>query len=346
MIDNLGNNIELSLDLNGHVLILGQTGQGKTFMQCRMIEKYCQQKKKCLIFDYSGSFTKKELEKHRFKYENEVQRVQVAREKFVWPLRVQNKQNVVADIADALLGVIKCEAYFQRKWLYQMIEELIVEKGSICISDIIQRLDNQMYEESLSESVIGNVEALGRLLTRLEPYGCLNNFYICPYESGKCDESQLVQIIELTDLPQQQRRFLTELLISLLWKEIYRQDIEKRCEVMILDEMQFMGVKDGGPVSGILREGRKRNLSAILSTQLTGKYNKAEIQTLQQAANIIFFKPSDDEIRAFAKIIDTKNAKKWEAKLTNLERGEAVLKGRYIINGRKSPSKIPIIIRT
>lgn len=348
MRDNYENIIELSSDPNGHILILGQTGGGKTYALCRMVENYCQEKKKILILDYSGSFTEQELEKQGFKYGKCIRCTNVAKEEFIWDLRVQNTKDVAADIADALLEAMKCEAYPQHTLLHKTVEELYEKKRYICISEVIRKLEHELWSEQVNESLSGNIDGLGRLLTRLGPYKRLNNFYIRQYESSSFDDSHWIQIVDLTNFPQQQREFMSKLLVSLLWKEVYRQDVENRCEIIILDELQHLSLEPNSSVAGILREGRKRDLSAVLSTQLTGKYNKVQLQTLQQAGNIIFFRPADDEVRTFARIIDSRNLKIWEEKLSHLERGQAILKGSYTVNGRqrRSPIRTPIIIRT
>lgn len=348
MKDDYGNVIELSPEPNGHSLFLGQTGQGKTYALCRLSENYCEQGKKMLILDYSGSFTEHELDEKKFKYNKDIKRVNVTTERFEWYFRIRNKKDVACDIADALLGVLRCEAYPQRTLLHRIIGEVIDKTGYVNIPDIVRRLERELWSEQESESLHGNIDALGRLLTRLGPYKRLDNFYISQYESTSIDDSHLIQIVDLTNLPHQHRNFMSELLVSLLWKEVYRQDVENRCEIVILDELQHLSLDPNSSVAGILREGRKRNLSAVLSTQLTGKYNKVQLQTLQQAGNIMFFRPADDEVRTFAQIIDSRNSKIWVEKLSNLERGQAILKGNYIINGRhrKSPIRTPIIIQT
>lgn len=348
MRDNHGNIIQLLPEPNGHVLILGQTGQGKTYELCRLVEEYCGQGKRMFIVDYSGSFTEQELEKQGLKDKKCIRRINVAKEEFTWDLRVQNHKDVAADIADALLLVMRCEAYPQHTLLHKVIEELFEKKRYVNIPEVIRKLEHELWSEQVSESLSGNIDALGRLLTRLGPYKRLSNFYIRQYEATSIDDNYLIQIVDLTNLPQQQRDFLSMLLVSLLWKEVYRQEIDNRCEILILDEIQHLSLAPNSAVAGILREGRKRNLSAVLSTQLTGKYNKVQVQTLQQAGNIILFRPADDEIRTFAQMIDSRNSKIWIEKLSNLERGQAILKGNYTVNGRqrRSPIQTPIIIRT
>ena len=72
--DQEGNTIEVKgtpMASNNHRLILGKSGYGKTWCCYRMIEEAVEQKKKCVIFDYSGSYTMKEQERSKFACKNQ-----------------------------------------------------------------------------------------------------------------------------------------------------------------------------------------------------------------------------------------------------------------------------------
>lgn len=60
------NNIKLIEKPNGHMLVLGQSGAGKTYFMCRRMEEDRNNGKNILVFDYSGSYTRKEFEKINF----------------------------------------------------------------------------------------------------------------------------------------------------------------------------------------------------------------------------------------------------------------------------------------
>lgn len=60
------NQIGLQEGANRHCLLLGKSGCGKTWSCYRMLEATLDQGKTCLVFDYSGSFTSKELIKGDF----------------------------------------------------------------------------------------------------------------------------------------------------------------------------------------------------------------------------------------------------------------------------------------
>ena len=66
--DQEGNTIKMKgtpMASNNHRLILGKSGYGKTWCCYRMVEEAVEQNKKCVIFDYSGSYTAEEQERSK-----------------------------------------------------------------------------------------------------------------------------------------------------------------------------------------------------------------------------------------------------------------------------------------
>ena len=219
------------------------------------------------------------------------------------------------------------------------------QKGeSVNLPNIMEELQKMLLEEEKTEEVLGSKEDIGKLLTRLAPYEDLKNFNI---EKGKTSDENMmpITIFDLVDFPEGQRKFLTEFMTSLLWRETYRQEYRNHCDVLLLDEMQFLSIREGGTLSSMLREGRKKGLRVVLSTQFICHYDKAEIQALQQADNMLIFHPTPEDCKHSAKIIDSMEGKAWEKILQSLKKGEAVLKGSYKIDGRSRVSFDPIVVR-
>ncbi len=185
---------------------------------------------------------------------------------------------------------------------------------------------------------------IARLLTRLTPYAGNGEFNIAQGITS-AEDLKPITIIELADYPESQRKFLTEFMVSLLWRETYRQEFRNRCDVLLLDEMQFLPVGEKSTLAAMLREGRKKKLEVILATQFVGHYDKAEIQALQQAGNIVIFCPTWEDCRLSAKMIGTGDVKAWDKILMRLRKGEAVLKGSYRIDGRNRISFGAIVIK-
>ena len=68
LMDKEKNRIQLSSKPNGHLLVLGKSGMGKTFYICRKVEEEVENGHFIMLFDFSSSYSNKELERANFKY--------------------------------------------------------------------------------------------------------------------------------------------------------------------------------------------------------------------------------------------------------------------------------------
>ena len=323
----------------------GQSGQGKTYFLCRRAEEYVSEGKKILIIDYSGSFTQKELAEKNFKYQDKIHCYQIdEKSPLTWQLRIKNRRDFKKDITDTFLEVLGCESYFQQELLETAVDRIFDRQDSLRILDLMDELKDMLVEEEAEEQTTGNVDNIGRLLTRLRLYQSIESLRI---KKGIVDRKEFapISIIDVSNFPEKQRKFLTKLFLSLLWKESFRQEVENRCDVIMLDEIQFLSVAEGSTLSAFLREGRKRGWELVLSTQFIKNYDQEARQVLQQAANIVIFRPTPEDCRFSAKIIDAKGYGAWEGLLMTLERGEAVLKGTYCIENSGKIATTPIIVK-
>lgn len=78
-----------------------------------------------------------------------------------------------------------------------------------------------------------------------------------------------------------------------------------------------------------------------MATQFLRDRDSEEIETLMQANNKVFFRPTEREMRMVAGWIG--KVEDWFPILENLETGQAVLKGKYFINNSKK-SQEPIVV--
>ena len=72
LMDKENHEIKICKTPNPHILILGKSGEGKTYFCCRKIEEEIQDGKSVLIFDYSKSYSLPELHKCKFRYSESV----------------------------------------------------------------------------------------------------------------------------------------------------------------------------------------------------------------------------------------------------------------------------------
>ena len=120
-----GHRIHLTKEGNGHMLVLGNSGQGKTYFLCRMLEKYCEERKKVLILDFSGSYSQTELHEKKFKYPERVRRYNLTNGKFCWMYRASSQEMVAGDLNDALLCCLHINSYFQKKLLFDAVIKVL-----------------------------------------------------------------------------------------------------------------------------------------------------------------------------------------------------------------------------
>lgn len=153
-------------------------------------------------------------------------------------------------------------------------------------------------------------------------------------------ERKEIEIIQLSGYGEQERKFAVTLLSEIYWEEV-RQG-KRKSEVVVFDEFQFLSLKPGSSLAAMLREGRKFSLAVYMSSQFLGNYSSEEIDTLMQAGNMLFFKPVPKERRLIAKYIDSKNWRQWEVILDDLNIGEAVLKGHFIVGQNQRVLTNPI----
>ena len=216
--DKEGHEVHLIGEANGHKLVYGNSGQGKTFFLMRELEGYCEQEKKILILDYSGSFTEKELVEKKFLYPAKVKRLNLAEELFQWTFCADSIELCIKNVADALGEVLNCGSYYQKKLLEEAVRRTLESENDICISRLLRIIEEMLLEEQINENTGRIAENLQHLLTRLFPYEDIDNFVIRNQEA-QIDMDEPLTIIDISCYPEGQRRFLTRLIVSLLWRE-------------------------------------------------------------------------------------------------------------------------------
>lgn len=338
--DMEGHKIQIAREGNGHILVYGKSGQGKTYFLCRMLEEYCKIGKKVLIIDFSGSYTEAQLKKNNFSDLDEVKRYDLMKQVLVWHYRVKEDELFYNDVLDILCRLLKCNSIYQMDMLKEALERCIKKNGMFNLKDMIDELREMMDEACEDELNVRNQEYIDKILMKIRPYS-IKNFKVV---RGNTDDKWLVSIIDLTNYPAQQRKFLAEFFLELFWKEVYRQEFANHCDVILLDEMQFMSMKIGDTLSDMLREGRKKNIEVVLSTQFVSSYDREALLALQQVDNTVIFHPADKDCKWAAMSIDCVDYKKWQKKLLKLRRGEAILKGFYRLNNGNNILSTPIII--
>lgn len=337
LMDKENHEIKICKTPNPHILILGKSGEGKTYFCCRKIEEEIQDGKSVLIFDYSKSYSLPELHKCKFRYSESVRIFNPLEKRtdFIFGM-----DRIESALVDSFVNALRILSYYQKKLLREAIFRVVDSTDSLTIPALIECLEEMLSEMISSESE----KNIGHLLARLGPYSELDNIRIMtgnPTYNIGTDAN--VTIIQFSDFPELQRIFLTEFLAEMFWREV--RNGYKRADIVLLDEFQNMQITPGSALSAMLREGRKFGLGVYLSSQFLGNYNREAVDTLMQAGNMFFFKPVQREMKFIASLIDPDEIPAWRKILQSLQVGEAVLKGRYSLNGNTREIETPIICK-
>lgn len=316
---------------------------GKSFCNYRLIEEAVATGKKVLILDYTKSYTFEERAKANFLYEDKTIEFNPVAHPFFWISNYKDKQLFERDLCDALISALNISSYFQKKWLIRAVSMHLQKNGCLNFSKFLKTLEEMYYfsvEAGESQEDLNNLK---RLLSKFEPYGKINGIFLKNSEDKNL-MSRNVYIIRLSGYSELERKFLSNLFVSLLWKEVQHGE-SRKFDVCVLDEVQNVSLKEGNALSSFLREGRKHEMRLILSTQFISDYSKGEISSLLQAGNVLIFNPDETDLKFSAQIIDCQNYKQWQKLLSNLNVGSVVLKGHYQINEKNTICVRPIICK-
>lgn len=335
--DKEGNEINVLAVPNGHMLVLGKSGMGKTYFLCRELERHYEAGEKCLIMDFSGSYTWEELRKNEFLYIKNIIEINPWERKELFFYFIEDVEKI---LADALVCSLRISSYYQKELLLEAVNNVLETEGKLSMRRLVVQLEKLLSVKVAKEEH----DNLLHLLTRLGPFSDIGNLEIMPAISQDNGQQQIV-ILQLSNFPDLQKKFLMSFFSELLWGEIRR--MQRRADVYVFDEFQNLELKKGSAISSILREGRKMQVVALLSSQYVAYEDKSVKQMLMQCGNMIFFRPTEEGLRNVSQWISELDASKWRNILSTLDVGEMVLKGTYYIgtNPRKCTKPICCMVQ-
>lgn len=346
MRDREGNVIEMTETPNEHILIWGQSGQGKTYFTCRKMENDISKGKRVLVVDFSGSYSLEELQKNKVKLADELEILDVSQEDLYWKVPCQNKEDFIAILSGTLLECLNITSFYQSKWIKKALAYHLEKNPFFSVPSFIDSLERLLNEGNVVLMSAADEKNVSHLLSRLMPFEKLYNFKVYYAEKGTLDVPwKQATVLQISGFADEERGFLAAMILNLLWTETRLYGSHKRFDTLVLDEVQFLSLKSGKPFSNMLREGRKYGIALIVATQFLSAYDKAELETLMQAGHFLVFKPSANDISFSAKMVAPEGVTSWRKILSKLQIGQAVLTGPHHINGNASVATAPIICK-
>lgn len=335
--DRDGNIVKLGGEFNDSVLITGKSGTGKTTLaltHCLELAtgKKDGKRKVVYIIDYSDSYTKKEIDKYGSYINEYIEFV----EPLEWKLNFDSDEVFLEEISECILDTVgklgcnqKAELMDSMKLFYKG-NNFISLQGIVNMVKGIPPVQSGEKKQKISKS---------NIINNIYPYKDVDVSFV--NRSSSILEGK-VYIIQLSKYRWSDRMFLARLLTELIWRETMYE--VSNVDAILIDECHHMPLKKGSTLSNMLKEGRRRGLSVIISTQSISQYKQYERSTLMQAANRINLRSTDNESREIARKIAPSNIEEIECELRKLSRGQGLISGSYTFNNGKLLHEKPIVV--
>lgn len=294
---------------NPHLMIMGESGSGKTYAAQCLIAELSQQDIPSVIFDYGQSFELASVEHVFLKFAAPCEYLVgehglVLNPLQIFPTDIRGPVAVatrVSDVFDAVyhLGDI------QRKVLIDAILSAF-EKQGIEANDrhtwqkplpTLTVLQEVLEELSLNKEYPNYKNAIG-IAARLTTFFMLNSFRNdgtpWSWDAFINDRKQRVHILQFRGLEGKTRRIIVEVLLWHLFfylKSLGQGPLRLYC---VLDEAHHLSFRDGGPVDSLLREARKFGLGLIFASQQPEDFSPA---AFSNSATKLVFQTSDPGLK-------------------------------------------------
>jgi DNA phosphorothioation-dependent restriction protein DptH len=325
---------------NPHLMIMGESGSGKTYaVQCLMAE-LAQQGIPSVVFDYGQGFEAHTLEAVFSKY--------AAPEEYVlgeqgialnpleiFPADIHGPKSVATRVADMFDAVYQLGA-IQRKVLLDAI--LRVFRAAGILSDDratwkkpapnLAALQDALEELAADKSYANARNAVG-IAARLTTFFMLSSFRTdgaaWSWDTIISNQKHPVQILQFRGLEGKTQRILVEVLLWHLFFYLKSHGQGKLRLYCVLDEAHHLSFREGGPIDFLLREARKFGIGIIFASQQPTDFSPA---AFSNSASKLVFQTTDTTLKVAkflaAKCANFDSPEQIHELITSLPRGEAL----------------------
>lgn len=297
------------LSQNPHLMIIGESGSGKTYATQCLIAELAQSRIPSVIFDYGQGFEIDTLDKHFRRFTNPTE--YLIGEKGlainpveIFPRDVKGPNTVATRISDVFDAVYRL-GDIQRKVLIDAIINLFAHRNIRAtdpstwetppptLSDLQTELDDLADNKQY-----GSHKNAQTVAARLTTFFMLNSFQVdgapWAWESLLADPKKCVHILQFRGLEGRTQRVVIELLLWHLFFYLKSEGQHPLRLYCVLDEAHHLSFRDSGPVDSLLREARKFGLGLIFASQQPGDFSPV---AYANSASKLVFQTADPDLK-------------------------------------------------
>jgi len=289
------------------MLILGESGFGKTYSICCIMTELAQQETPSIVFDYGQGFAIGSSPRRFVEYAKPIE-IRASREGVainplqLFPADVYGPVNVAQRVADTFQRVYPRIGVQQHAILRQAVLDVMIDEGIIPESQTswgnspppfasLQR-KLHMYAENPSHPQRRIASSVASHISTIFVFNTFQDNGLSLDWQNMLDGGNRVFVIQLKGFEHSLERAVTEFL---LWNLIgFVESVGPglmRCFV-VLDEAHKLAFVPGSPAEKLLREGRKFGLGLILASQQPEDFSRV---AFANTATKMVFQVGDDK---------------------------------------------------
>jgi DNA phosphorothioation-dependent restriction protein DptH len=286
---------------NPHLMVIGESGSGKTYaLQCLTAE-LAQREIPSIIFDYGQGFELETLDPVYQKYvavnEYRVGEDGIALNPLqIFPKDIKGPASVAARLSDVFDAVYHV-GHVQRKVLIEAILATFEKKGILTDTQSTWKKDppifadlQQTLDDLASDKQYPNRTNAVGLAARLMTFFMLSSFTagksVWSWETLIADSKHRVHILQFRGLEGKTQKVIVEILLWHLFFYLKSHGQGRLRLYCILDEAHHLSFREGGPLDLLLREARKFGLGLIFASQQPEDFS--EVAFSNTASKLVF----------------------------------------------------------
>jgi DNA phosphorothioation-dependent restriction protein DptH len=324
---------------NPHMLILGESGFGKTYAICCLLTELAQQKTPSIVFDYGQGFAVESLPRQFGEYAKPIE-LQASREGVaINPLQLFHANlhgpvNVAQRVADTFQRVYSQIGVQQHAILRQAVLDVMIDAGIMpgsrtswnhsppAFASLQEKL--QTYAENPSHPQRRIASSVASHISTMFVFNTFQDNGLSIDWQAMLESGGRVFVIQLKGLEHSLERAVTEFLLWNLTGFIESVGPGPRRCFVVLDEAHKLALVPGSPAEKLLREGRKFGLGLILASQQPEDFSSV---AFANTATKMVFQVGDEKSvvsrRLARKVLNSHSFPEITELITRLPRGWA-----------------------